>query len=57
MALKSLAGSGVAFLDMTAITGALYAAKNPKDILADPMHPNDYLARWYAQGLVALLKE
>lgn len=54
-ALNTLAGNGVAFLDMTSLTGSLYAAKNPKDYLADPMHPNDYLARWYAQSIVALL--
>ncbi|MBC8101878.1 MAG: SGNH/GDSL hydrolase family protein [Cytophagales bacterium] len=53
-ALKSLTGPGVCLLDMTTITGALYAAKTPKDFLSDPLHPNDFLARWYAQGLVSL---
>lgn len=56
-ALKSLKGSGVELLDMNAISGALFAAKKPKDIIANPLHPNDFLARWYAQGLTAMLTE
>ncbi len=54
-ALETLAGDGIGFLDMTTLTGALFAAKAPKDFLADPLHPNDFLARWYAQSIVALL--
>jgi lysophospholipase L1-like esterase len=54
-ALRSLTGSGVALLDMHALTGALYAAKKPRDFLSDPLHPNDFLARIYAQGMAALL--
>jgi lysophospholipase L1-like esterase len=53
--LKGMAGPGVQFVDMTAITEWLYAAKKPKDFLNDPLHPNDYLARWYAQSLAAAL--
>ena len=53
--LKSMAGSGVQLVDMTAISEAIYAAKKPKDCLNDPLHPNDFLARWYAQSLVAAL--
>jgi lysophospholipase L1-like esterase len=53
--LKAMAGAGVQFVDMTAISEAIYAAKKPKDCLNDPLHPNDYLARWYAQCLVAAL--
>ncbi len=53
--LKSMAGSGVQIVDMTAISEAVYAAKKPKDCLNDPLHPNDFLARWYAQSLVAAL--
>jgi lysophospholipase L1-like esterase len=53
--LAGLCGTGVQMLDMTAISEALYAAKKPKDCITDPMHPNDFLARWYAQGLAALL--
>ncbi len=40
---------------MNAISGTLLAAKKPKDLIANPLHPNDFLARWYAQGLAALL--
>jgi lysophospholipase L1-like esterase len=54
-ALSNLTGPGVATLDMTDLTAALYARKQAKDFLTNPMHPNDFLARWYAQGLVALL--
>jgi lysophospholipase L1-like esterase len=53
--LKAMAGPGVRFVDMTAISEAIYAAKKPKDCLNDPLHPNDFLARWYAQSLVAAL--
>ena len=50
-----MSGPGVQFVDMTAISEAVYAAKKPKDCLNDPLHPNDFLARWYAQSLVAAL--
>jgi len=53
--LKAMTGPGVQFVDMTAISEAIYTAKRPKDCLNDPLHPNDYLARWYAQSLVAAL--
>lgn len=53
--LKAMTGRGVQFVDMTAISEAVYAAKKPKDCLNDPLHPNDYFARWYAQSLVAAL--
>jgi lysophospholipase L1-like esterase len=53
--LKAMTGPGVQFVDMTAISEWVYAAKKPKDCLNDPLHPNDYFARWYAQSLVAAL--
>jgi lysophospholipase L1-like esterase len=53
--LRALTGPGVQLVDMTAISGAVYAAKAPKDCLNDPLHPNDYLSRWYAQSLMAAL--
>jgi lysophospholipase L1-like esterase len=53
--LKAMAGLGVQFVDMTSISEAIYTAKKPKDCLNDPLHPNDFLARWYAQSLVAAL--
>jgi lysophospholipase L1-like esterase len=53
--LKAMTGPGVQFVDMTAISEWVYAAKKPKDCINDPLHPNDYLARWYAQSIVAAL--
>jgi hypothetical protein len=53
--LRALRGPGVQLIDMTAISGAVFAAKAPKDCLNDVLHPNDYLSRWYAQSLTAAL--
>lgn len=53
-ALKSLEAVGVANLDMTSLSDTLYTRKSPKDCLTNELHPNDYMARWYAQGLVSL---
>jgi lysophospholipase L1-like esterase len=54
--LRSLVGRGVRLFDMTTLSQALYTAKSQKDLATDPMHPDDFLARWYAQGLVAMLQ-
>ena len=53
--LRSIVTQGVQLVDMTAISGAVFAAKAPRDCLNDPLHPNDYLSRWYAQSLLAAL--
>jgi hypothetical protein len=53
--LKLMETRGVINLDMYTISDTLYHLKKAKDCIANPMHPNDYLARWYAQGLSALL--
>ncbi len=53
--LRAMTGPGVQLVDMTNISGAVYAAKSPKDCLNDPLHPDDYFARWYAQSLIAAL--
>jgi lysophospholipase L1-like esterase len=53
--LKAMARPGVRFVDLTAISEWVYAAKKPKDCMNDPLHPDDYFARWYAQSLVAAL--
>jgi lysophospholipase L1-like esterase len=53
--LRAMVGPGVQLVDMTAISGAVFAAKEPRDCLNDPLHPNDYLSRWYAQSLMATL--
>jgi lysophospholipase L1-like esterase len=54
-ALQALTRQGVQLLDMNALSNAVFAAKKPQDVLANPLHPNDFLARCYAQGLVAML--
>jgi len=46
---------GIINLDMYAISDAVQHAKKAKDCLVNPLHPNDYMARWYAQGLARLL--
>jgi lysophospholipase L1-like esterase len=52
--LKSFCSKGIINLDMTSLSDQIYRLKKPKDCLANPLHPNDYLARWYAQGMAAL---
>lgn len=53
--LKEMEATGMANLDMYSISHAVYQKKKAKDCIVNPLHPNDYLARWYAQGLAALL--
>ena len=53
--LQQLEAPGIVNLDMNTISGILYRCKKPKDCIANPLHPNDYLVRWYAQGLLALI--
>jgi hypothetical protein len=53
--LRRREGPHVANLDMTTLSGYIYSRKKAKDCVVNPLHPNDYLARWYAQGLGALL--
>ena len=45
--------TGVANVDMTTMSDTIFNRKLAKDCLTNYMHPNDYLARWFAQGLVA----
>jgi hypothetical protein len=47
---------GTAMLDMTTLSDAIYRRKKARDCIANPLHPNDYLARWYAQGMLAILR-
>ena len=54
--LESLQGPGVVMLDMNTISEALYTRKKAKDCIANPLHPNDYMSRWYAQGLLETLR-
>lgn len=51
--LVSMEGPGVAVMDMTTLSGAIYARKRARDCIVNPLHPNDFLARWYAQGMLA----
>ncbi|MGH7942651.1 MAG: SGNH/GDSL hydrolase family protein, partial [Limisphaerales bacterium] len=53
--MKTMTAAGAQFVDMHAISEWVYAAKKPKDCMNDPLHPNDYFARWYAQSMVAAL--
>jgi lysophospholipase L1-like esterase len=50
---KSLEAAGIICVDMTTISHILYSKKKPKDCVSNALHPNDYLARWYAQALVS----
>ncbi len=53
--LRQMEGRGIANLDMYSISDWLYQQKKAKDCLVNPLHPNDWLARWYAQGMMAML--
>jgi lysophospholipase L1-like esterase len=53
--LQRLEARGVVLFDMYTISDAIYRRKKAKDCIVNPLHPNDYLARWYAQGMIALL--
>jgi hypothetical protein len=55
--LKQMETAGIINLDMTTLSGIIYSRKKAKDCLANPLHPNDYMARWYAQGLAALFQQ
>jgi lysophospholipase L1-like esterase len=55
--LQQMETKGVINLNMTAISDFLYQKKKAKDCISNPLHPNDYMARWYAQGLAALFTE
>ncbi|HEY2721162.1 MAG TPA: GDSL-type esterase/lipase family protein [Chitinophagaceae bacterium] len=54
--LKQMETNGVVNVDMYAITNILYQIKKAKDCLTNPLHPNDYLARWYAQAMSAVFE-
>ncbi|MEP6584806.1 MAG: GDSL-type esterase/lipase family protein [Ginsengibacter sp.] len=52
--LQRLETTGIIDFDMTTLSDKIYKMKKAKDCIANPLHPNDYLARWYAQGMAAL---
>jgi len=53
--LKAMEGNGVINLNMADLSDFIYHRKKAKDCIVNPLHPNDYMARWYAQGLAQLL--
>jgi hypothetical protein len=53
--LAGIEGPGIVMMDMTTLSEAIYKHKKAKDCIVNPLHPNDYLARWYAQGMLATL--
>jgi hypothetical protein len=57
LVLRQLETTGIINLDMTTLSGLIYSRKKAKDCLSNPLHPNDYMARWYAQGMAALFQK
>lgn len=55
--LKSLETTGIAVFDMTTLSDSIYKRKGATHCHSNALHPNDYLARWYAQGLAALFDD
>jgi hypothetical protein len=55
--LKSLEATGIAVFDMTTLSDSIYARKGATHCHSNSLHPNDYLARWYAQGLAELFND
>jgi len=55
--LKSLESTGIAVFDMTSLSDTIYRRKGAVHCLSNSLHPNDYLARWYAQGLAELFND
>jgi beta-galactosidase len=51
--LAGMEGPGIVMTDMTTLSEAIYKRKKAKDCIVNPLHPNDFLARWYAQGMLA----
>ncbi len=55
--LKQMEAKGIINLDMYSISEAIHGRKKAKDCIANPLHPNDYMARWYAEAMAQLLIE
>lgn len=54
--LEALMRKGVVVADLTGVTEELLKFKNYQDITGNNVnHPNDYLARWYAQVILSFL--
>ena len=54
--LLGLESQGVVCFNMTQLSDSIYQRKGAKHCTANSLHPNDYLARWYAQGLFELIR-
>ncbi len=52
--LSDMETQGIINIDMTTLSDIIYQKKKAKDCIANPLHPNDYLARWYAQCMSSL---
>jgi hypothetical protein len=55
--LKSIETTGIAVFDMTTLSDTIYKRKGATHCHSNSLHPNDYLARWYAQGLAELFND
>ena len=53
--LQELEAPGVVNFKMTQMCDSIYTRKGEASCLSNSLHPNDYLARWYAHGLVEML--
>jgi hypothetical protein len=56
-AMMNLDTVGTVVFDMTAMSDTIYQRKGANHCTANSLHPNDYLARWYAQGLFEIFNE
>lgn len=54
-ALKTQERTGCAVFDMTTMSDKLFDRKSPDCLTSNSLHPNDYMARWYAQGMAHLI--
>ena len=54
---QKLEDVGVVNFPMTQMSDSIYARKGEAQCMANTLHPNDYLARWYAQGLINMFGE
>lgn len=55
-ALNAQERAGCAVFDMTTMSDNLYDRKSPACFTSNSLHPNDYMARWYAQGMAQLIR-
>jgi lysophospholipase L1-like esterase len=56
-ALKSMETSGVVCVDMTSISDSLFQRKGARHCTANALHPNDFLARCYANAITEIFDD